>query len=270
MKTAFSTLGCPEWSWEDMVTIAKDLGFDGIEVRGIGHEMYVPKAKCFREPELEKTIERLNRLRLEVPCLASACFLFDKANSDFYLQEGKDYIDLAAKLGAGFIRVLGEGTAEPGREEIDLDFVAKNLRVLAEYAADKKVTVLIETNGIFADSGKMLALLKRAPDPNVGVLWDIHHPFRFMGEPVEQTYDRLKDHIKYIHMKDSMMEGGRVRYKMVGHGDVPVGKILSLLKKDAYRGYVSLEWVKKWYQELEEPAVVFSHFLNYVRDFLVE
>ena len=34
MKIAFSTLGCPEWSWEDIYSMAKDTGFDGIELRG--------------------------------------------------------------------------------------------------------------------------------------------------------------------------------------------------------------------------------------------
>ena len=36
MKIAFSSLGCPDCSWTDMYTMAKDLGFDGIEIRGLG------------------------------------------------------------------------------------------------------------------------------------------------------------------------------------------------------------------------------------------
>ena len=33
MKVSFSTLGCPEWSWAEITSMAKDLGFDGIEIR---------------------------------------------------------------------------------------------------------------------------------------------------------------------------------------------------------------------------------------------
>lgn len=47
MKISFSTLGCPGWSWDDMIVTAKDIGFDGVEVRGIGNELYVPNAKPF-------------------------------------------------------------------------------------------------------------------------------------------------------------------------------------------------------------------------------
>ena len=38
MKIAFSTLGCPNYDWRDIYTMAKDLGFDGIEVREISSE----------------------------------------------------------------------------------------------------------------------------------------------------------------------------------------------------------------------------------------
>ncbi len=32
MKISFSTLGCPGWSYEDILSTAKDLGFNGIEI----------------------------------------------------------------------------------------------------------------------------------------------------------------------------------------------------------------------------------------------
>ena len=35
MKLSFSTLGCPKLSFRDVLSIAKDLGYDGIELRGI-------------------------------------------------------------------------------------------------------------------------------------------------------------------------------------------------------------------------------------------
>lgn len=34
MKIAFSTLGCPDFSWTDIYPMAKDFHFDGIEIRG--------------------------------------------------------------------------------------------------------------------------------------------------------------------------------------------------------------------------------------------
>lgn len=265
MKISFSTLGCPEWSWEDMLVTAKDLGFNGIELRGIENELYVPKAKPFAVDKMEATIERLKKLNLEIPCLTSSCYLFDKKNIDVFLTEGKEYIDLAQRIGTPYIRVLGDPNPEPGID-IDEDFVAANLITLGSYAEGKNVQVLIETNGVFSNSKTMLELLKKIDNPNVGVLWDVHHPYRFYNEPVEETYSRLKDYIKFTHIKDSINESGKIKYKMMGYGDIPVKATIKLLKKDNYSGFVSLEWVKRWCIELEEPGIVFSQFINFIKD----
>ena len=48
MKLAFSTLGCPEFGWSDVYSMAKDLGFQGIEVRGLGDELFDGKTKPFQ------------------------------------------------------------------------------------------------------------------------------------------------------------------------------------------------------------------------------
>ena len=40
MKFSFSTLACPDYTWADIYSMAKDLGFDGIEVRGLGNDIF--------------------------------------------------------------------------------------------------------------------------------------------------------------------------------------------------------------------------------------
>ena len=37
MKFSFSTLACPDYTWADIYSMAKDLGFDGIEVLSLIH-----------------------------------------------------------------------------------------------------------------------------------------------------------------------------------------------------------------------------------------
>lgn len=264
MKVAFSTLGCPEWSWEDMLAAAKDLGFDGIEVRGIENELQVPKAKPLLEQNIQKTRDRLQKLKLEIPCFTSSCFLFDKDNTGRHMSDARDYIDAAGKVGVPFIRVLGDENPQPSCG-IDPSFVAARLSELADYTMGTGVTILIETNGYFADSSKLLELVKALDKPNVGVLWDVHHPYRYFNEPVKVTYNNLRKHIRHVHVKDSAVEDGKIRYKMMGCGDVPVSEAIRLLKDDDYAGYVSLEWVKRWSMDLEDAGIVFPHFINYMR-----
>ena len=268
MKLAFSTLGCPDWSWEEILATAKDMGFDAVEIRGIAKEIYAPAIPVFAPERIPDVKKKLERMRLRLSCLTSACYLFDKDNIEKTLAEGKEYISLAAALGIPFVRVLGDRNPEPGGD-IDDAFVADALKQLCAFARDTDVTVLIETNGVFAESARLLRLVEAVNDPKLGVLWDVHHPFRFFGETPEQTYGLLKEHIRYLHVKDSIMtEEGKLKYRMMGYGDLPVPEAIKLLKADGFSGYVTLEWVKRWYSELEEPGVVFLQYISYMRRLL--
>ena len=53
MKIAFSTLGCPDFSWTDIYSVAKDFGFDGIEIRGLGDDIFAVKASPFTDSQKE-------------------------------------------------------------------------------------------------------------------------------------------------------------------------------------------------------------------------
>lgn len=265
MKTAFSTLGCPDWNWDVILATAKDMGFDAVEVRGIANEIYAPKIPVFSPGNVRASKEKLKAMSLDISCLTSACYLYDKSSKDSTIAEGKEYIDLASVLEVPFVRVLGDKDPQPGKD-IDDDFVSSQLRTLCEYASKRGVTVLIETNGVYADSGRMLGLIQKTGSRDLGVLWDIHHPFRYFGESPEKTYSAIGKYVKYLHVKDSVLSpDGTLKYRMMGYGDVPVTDALLLLKQKGYDGYVTLEWVKRWYSELEEPGVVFMQFLSYMR-----
>ena len=100
MKLAFSTLACPEYSWPEIYTMAKDTGFDGIEIRGLGQEIFAVKAPPFTDAGLPETLQKLHALRLEIPCLSSNCCLRDTEKAAENREEISQYIDLAQKLGA--------------------------------------------------------------------------------------------------------------------------------------------------------------------------
>lgn len=263
MKLAFSTLGCPGWSWEEIYATAKDLGLSGIEIRGIGADIYAPHAKPFKEEHIQKTLDTLKKLGLEISMLTSSAFMFDIENQEAVIKEAREYIELASKLGCRYIRVLGDRDAAP-EGSIDIEHVKKTYKMICDIGEAHHVMPLIETNGVFADSSLMASFMKALNHPNSGVLWDIHHPYRFFLESPATTYGRLKEHIRYLHIKDSVIAEGKTTYRMLGYGDVPVLDCLKLLKEGSFEGYVSLEWVKRWCPDLQEPGVVFSHYISYM------
>ncbi|MCL2036078.1 MAG: AMP-binding protein [Oscillospiraceae bacterium] len=270
MKIAFSTIACPDFSWTDIYSMAKDLGFNGIEIRGLGDEIFAPKAKPFTANQLDKTRETLKRLSLETPCFSSGCSLKDRDNFEQNVEEIKSYIQLAEKLGADYVRVLGEVEPMPNPDcPVDDDVVIETLNALKGIAAKAKVTLLVETNGVYCDTKRLRRLLDEVNSPSVAALWDIHHPYRYAGEEPTETVANLADYIRYVHVKDSLMVDGSVKYKLMGEGDLPVKTALEELVKIGYDGYVTLEWVKRWAGDLEDAGIVFPHFARYMKPYLV-
>lgn len=260
MKICFSTLGCPEWSFSEVISVASDLGYNGIEIRGIKRELYAPDIEHFAsDTQLRAVKEQLKRLSLEIPCLTSSCNL----NIEGDIEKAKAYVDTASSLGAPYIRLLGDPSPEPSGD-VSLKIIMPHLLEVASYAQDKGVTPLIETNGFFAKTKTLGAMFKDLGDANVGILYDIHHPYRFFREEPAYTINNIGPYIKHVHIKDSIQKDKQIKYKMVGEGTMPVKETIRLLKDFGYNGYYSLEWVKRWDFTLEEPGIAFAHFKNFM------
>ncbi len=260
MKACFSTLGCPEWSFSEIVSVASDLGYNGIEFRGVQNELYTPHIDAFLPSHIDATRSRLKQLKLEIPCLASSCNL----NVDEDVEKAKAYVDTASLLGASYVRLLGDLAPAPS-DDVSQKVVVANLLEIADYARDKNVTPLIETNGFFAKTKSLGALFRKELDgENVGILYDIHHPYRFFNEDPAYTIDNIAPFVRHVHLKDSLMSGKKLSYKMIGDGDIPVAQTVRLLNKAGYRGFYSLEWVKRWDLSLEEPGIAFAHFKDFM------
>ncbi|HIX93482.1 MAG TPA: AMP-binding protein [Firmicutes bacterium] len=274
MKIAFSTLGCPDFSWTDIYSVAKDFGFDGIEIRGLGDNIFAVKASPFTDSQIDRTTATLNRLGLEIPCLTSGCCLKFADKLDEAIDEITAYIELAKKLNTSYIRVLADLDPAPAGE-IDDDFMVKAIKRAAECAKGTGVTLLIESNGVYSDTKRLKKLLDGVNMREVAALWDIHHPYRFANESPEETVANLGSYIKYVHVKDSVMTVGDdgkpvIKYKMMGYGDMPIPEMLRALRSIGYEGYISLEWVKRWAREIEDCGIVFPQFASYMREHIDE
>jgi len=249
--------------------MAKDIGFDGIEIRGLGNEIFAVKAQPFTEAQLPQTVKKLSELRLEIPCLSSGCCLKYAENADKNHEEIMNYIMLASKLGTPYIRILAD--AEPGPTgDVDDNVVLAALQKLIPAAEEHGVTLLVETNGVYSDTERLCKLLNEISSGSVAALWDLHHPYRFAGEKPEKTVQNLGAYIKYVHIKDSIMEDGKPKYRMMGEGDLPIDDMMRALRSINYEGYISLEWVKRWAADLDDAGVVFPNFVNYMSRYTEE
>ena len=146
MKLSFSTLGCPEWQWRDIYATARDLGYDGVEIRGIGREMFAPKMSIFSAENIEKTKETLREAGLAVPLFTTAAYLSDPSQLPLAEFEILAYAELAQKLGVKYVRIMGEKTPEPQYESTVAE-LAEQYGRFCDMTAPFGVTLLIETSG---------------------------------------------------------------------------------------------------------------------------
>lgn len=267
MKLAFSTVGCPDYNWTEIYSMAKDLGFQGIEMRVTGGEYFSLHARPFKAENIESTLSDLKKRHLEIPCLSSNCGLKYKEKTEENIMKLMEYIELAYKLGTPYIRILADEHAKE-EGEVDDNHVIEVLKKLMPFAEVKNVTLLVETNGVYADTSRLKNLLDSVPSDNIGALWDIHHPYRFKNEQPEETIRNLGAYVKYVHVKDSVMDGDKVSYRLMGEGDIPFEKAWKSLESINYEGYISFEWVRNYAPDLENAGVVFPHFIHYMNQYI--
>lgn len=292
MKIAFSTLGTPHWSWEQLLERGKAYGYSGVEIRLLEGETDLLARAEFQPEQLPVRRAELAAAEFQVCGLASSVRFDDPdpAQREQQLEIGRAYIDLAAALGAEFVRVFGD-TLPPPEDDAEratvIAQVAAGITTLADYGIGQSVQVLIETHGDFSDSHAMQAMMEQVECDNAGVLWDTHHPWRFYDEPLSETFARLKPWVRHTHWKDSvvrpesvsdaetdaaaqaahaLMSGHRhADYVLFGGGGFPALNAMQLLQWSAYDGWYSLEWEKAWHPEIEDPEIALPLFPDKIR-----
>jgi len=260
---AFSTLGCPDWSFKQIVDFAVEHGFSGLEIRGIKRQMDLTKCDEFSSPEkIKATLSLMSKNNLKFINLgASAKMHFhEDAEREKNLAEAKSFIDLAQKINCPFVRVFPDKFLKERDRNATIQTVAENLLTLGQYAKSRKVIVLLETHGDFSKSEDILKVLKIAKHPNIGLVWDIANMWTITKEAPLEVYQKLKKHIYHTHIKDAKLIGDKLQYSLLGQGDVPMFEAIDILYNDGYKGYFSFEWEKLWHPEIAEPEIAIAHY----------
>lgn len=244
LPLAFSTLGCPKWSWQEILDFAAQHGFAGIELRGLLGEMNLPARPEFAADKIAADKADVAAHALKITDLGSSAAMHDADPQKHaqQLAEARSFIDLAAALGAPYVRVFGNDIKGP-RDEI-IARVAAGLHELGEYAGPRNVTVLLESHGDFTDSPTLKKILTDADSGHVALLWDAHHTFDTSNEEPEFTVAQLGKWIRHTHLKDSVPDGKERRYVLTGKGDVPVKRQIQALVSMGYKGMYCFEWEK--------------------------
>jgi sugar phosphate isomerase/epimerase len=266
---AFSTLGCPDWSFEKITDFAVAHAYKGIEIRGLQREMDLTKCKEFSQLNRSSTLKLMRDKGLHFVSLGSSATMHfaGAVERRKNLDEGRRFIDLAQEIDCPFIRVFPNNFPKEQLKSQTMDLISKGLLELAEHARGSKVTVLLETHGDLVHTDDLLTVMQAAEHKHAGLVWDITNMWTLTHEPPSEVYRKLKKYIRHTHIKDAKMIDNLPQYTLLGEGEVPIFDAISELFKDHYNGYYSFEWEKLWHPEIGEPEVALADFPVKMRRF---
>ena len=260
---SFSTLGCPDWNFQQITDFAVKHGYKGIEIRGIQRQMDLPKCIEFSTTENRSaTLSMMKEKGLQFINLGSSATLHfaEGAEREKNMDEGKRFIDLAQQIKCPYIRVFPNNFPKGQERNATIDLIIKGLIDLGDHAKETNVTVLMETHGELVKSEDLEVIMRSTEHPKVGLVWDPVNMWTVTKEPPSAVYPKLKKYIRHTHIKDAILADGNPQYKFLGEGEVPIFEAVDLLNKGGYRGYYSFEWEKLWHPELAGPELAFADY----------
>lgn len=264
MKLAFSTLGCPAWSFEKILAEASRMGFDGIELRGVEGCMDFEKIPAFSMQNLKGTCEKMHSAGLQWAGLGTSVHFHDLSSYSAMLAEGESGIDLCERADMPFIRVFGDRISSSDTQEV-ISRVIAGLQSLCKYAEKGRCLVLLEVHGDFNRLETLNPVLDAMEgNPSFGILWDIEHSDKVYARDWKIFYKRIKPFIRHVHIKDHRRMEKDFALCFVGDGDIPIREIVQTLLSEDYSGFFSLEWEKMWHPELPEPQEAFARYVDFM------
>lgn len=269
LPLCFSTLGCPDWGWDRVLSEAERLGFAAIELRGLGGELDLTARPEFQGARLRESRDQLTGRGLEVAALGASAELHepDPRRRAEHLDEGRRLVDLAHALRARHVRVFGDKLVPGEPRAATVERIAAGLRALGGHARGSGVSVLLESHGDFVRASGLLEILRAVDLPQVALLWDAHHTFVAGHEAPAETFRAVGPFVRHVHLKDSRQG---TQYVLTGDGTVPVRETVRALAAGRYAGLFSFEWEKRWHPEIAPPEVAFPHYARVMREYLAD
>lgn len=267
MTPCFSTLGCVDYTLDEILALAVRFGIPALELRGMDGAVKPEQIPALSPDRIAETAARLAAAVCPV-VYGSSIACTDAARDPAKLTAGFAEIDIAAALGFPNVRVFGNRYLD-GDEAASVQAAAGVLRELCAYASPRGITVLLEVHGDFVRAETFEALFAAlAGVENFGLIWDVAHSDGPYGDDWLPFWRTIAPYVRHVHIKDhrrATADSTKVLTQL-GEGDIPLLPILRQLAADGYEGCVSLEWERKWHPELPPIEAALEQFCAILAD----
>jgi sugar phosphate isomerase/epimerase len=227
-------LGSGKMKLEDFIERAYELRIDGVELTGY-----------YFESTDAGYIYRLKRLALRRglsisgAAIGSSFCHAEKSEREGQVQEVKNWVDVASKLGAPFLRVFGGEVPTGYDEEEAIRWTVDSLRSCCDYAGQRGITIALENHGGITSSAKnVVRIAKEVGSEWFGINLDL-------GNYHGNIYDEIAKTAPYaVNVHAKVFEDQKALKRL------DFGRVRKILESAGYNGFVSLE-----YEGPEDPNV---------------
>ena len=242
LKYSFMSFSCPKLTFRQMLELARELGYEGIEPRvASGHRHGVElEADKGNRKEIR---ELASDAGIAICCLAVSCRYADPSSVEQNVRDTLEYIDLAADIGAPRLRVFGGKIGGVLSRPEAIEQVADSLRSCAPRAAQREVTICVESHDDWSDVKHLAAVMRRVDHPRIAVNWDVMHPLRTCGYSIDEAYQTVAPWIRHVHFHDAAKVLRGLAYRPIGEGIIDHPRIAAILREVGYHGFLSGEWI---------------------------
>lgn len=239
---------------EHAIRVMQEYGVTGAELRGLWNTNIadIDDATARRAKKL------LDAHGVKVSSIASPfykCDLFEESaevKGPMHLATPRDLseqmdmlqrcIDLAHFFETPIIRVFSfwrRGELTPEIEKRIIDSYAEPVKLAEQEGV---VLALENEHSCYLGTGAEVARVARAiGSPHLRICWDPGNALCAGETPYPDGYEAVRDLVAHVHIKDGVVEDGKVRFVVVGEGVIDYTGQFDALRRDGYTGWISLE-----------------------------
>lgn len=230
------------------IKATKELGWNAIESRNINGK----NIHDISEEDFEKTVQLLEKEQVYINCFGSAIANWAKNIKDDFsitLEEVERAIPRMKRLGTKMIRIMSYARCEGEEQYKEERF--KRLNEIVRLFKENGIQPVHENCMNYGGMSYQHSLELIENVPGLKLIYDTgNSPFMkdySKGGDIWQDgwefYSQVKEHIAYIHIKDSLnpVDGNPEEYTLPGDGQGYVKEILKDLKTWGYNSGISIE-----------------------------
>lgn len=246
MKFSFSTKNVPCTSFFDMCCKAHEYEFSGFEIYDAEKEMREHKDSIFKTENTSGARRKLVNRGIEIPAICYPGFVTEEdCSTDFLLK----YIDFAADAHIPFVIIkLYDKSGAEG--------ICRILGPVLKKAEKSDVMLLIETEGIYANTENVIDIINKSESVALGACWNIRQTYFYAKESAQKTIQTLGAYIKYVRLGDRKEN----KDVLIGDGDLPAEEFIFALRSLDYNGFICADTN----DETDDFDIVLTHFSCYL------